>query len=467
MKQPKFIKLYQALGKREKNDFAVYLQAMLPTDSIPLKVFHYLMEGDLEHQFSLLIKEKVLNTIYDVKKNLSKSLSNTFSDLQKQLEDFLTFRKLKQNKQLQELLLLEVFQEKKLEQFADSLFGKAIKDLEKKEGKDQKDYLHAMRLHEFHFYNSRTPKLDSNTGIEKCMEYLDLFFVTNKFKLAAEMRNRETFISEQHKVKLLAESETFLQEQEMDKAPASTLFFLAFKFNEKASEETYLALKEKFFLFIDRLTGLDKNILLSYLINYTAREFRKSTPGILSESFDLHKLGVEKKLFLSDGYLSPVKFTNIVELGCKVKQFKWVNAFIKNSQHHLPKPIRASVILVCQAIIQFEKGAYEKVLESLAVFKHKDIFLNIRVKSLIIKSLYELHEGIELILAQCHNFDVYLSRKKIAGESVTKGCKNFNKFLRKLLRPNAKSDKLALLEELKETDPIVYEIWLKLKIKEL
>ena len=86
---------------------------------------------------------------------------------------------------------------------------------------------------------------------------------------------------------------------------------------------------------------------------------------------------------------------------------------------------------------------------------------------LIIKALYERDEDINVILSQCHNFDVYMSRKKIAHASVVKSCSNFTKFVRKMLHPNAKRDKKKILNELDDMDLIAYKIWLKAKINSL
>ena len=286
MKQPNFITLYKTLTTKETNAFTQYLNAFLPEDSIPLKIFAELTKGDLEEQLDRLRQEENLKPFYQKAGNLSKSFSNTLSDLQKELEDFLTAQKLKSNAHLRSQLLLDVFQEKKLERFADHLFIKDIKAIDKKESKDQNDYLHAFKLFEFHFYNSRTPKLDHNTGIEKCMEYLDLFFITNKFKIAAEMMNRQTFINDKTEaIQFLKNAEAFLKTYSLTEAPTSTLFYLAYLFNCDATISAYHKFKKVLFDHIDLLNKTNQNILLGYMINFTAREIRQGNSAFLKRVF--------------------------------------------------------------------------------------------------------------------------------------------------------------------------------------
>lgn len=469
MKRPNYITLYKSLTAKETKDFAKFLYAFLSADSIPIKVFEYLNSGDSEERWLQLKEKKELKKIFLLNKTPTKSLSNTFYDLQKYLEDFLVFQKLKSENQLHKRLLLEVFQEKKLEDFEEALLAKALKEVEAKKNKDATDYYHAMRLNEFQFYNSRTPKFEFNTGIEKCMESLDLFFVTAKFKLAAEVYNRQNVVNEQFDISFLEEAETFLKQYNTEKAPAGTLFHLAYLFNKNDSEKDYQVLKTKFFSHIDQLNETTKNILMSYLINYTAREIRKgnSSNTVLRRSFDLHQLGIEKRMFITDGYFPPAKFTNIVELACQLKEFDWATAFIKKWAKYVHKPIQKAVTQVSKAIIEFEKKNYSKVLAIELDFKHRDVFLKMRLKLLVIKTLCETGKDEQKILDHCHNLDVYLNRKKIAQEALTRSGKNFAKIVRKSLHPDAKWEQTTLLQELEHTELIAYKIWLKKRINKL
>lgn len=468
MKQPKFISLFQALSKREVTALIRYLHAMLPDDSIPLKVFLYLMKGDLEGQLEKLLQEKVLKTIYTSSgtQKLSKALSNTFSDLQGHLEEFLCIQKLKKNPYLIEQLLLEALHEKKLEEFVNRAYAKTVNAFAGKVERDQEDYLHGMRLYEFHFYNSLTPKMDKNTGIEECMEYLDLFFVTNKFKLAAEMRNRENFIPGDYNIQGLEEAAIFLEKYQIENAPASTLFYLAYQLNEKDTQAFYQALKEGFYNFIEKLSATNKNILMGYLINYTARAIRRGESDILEESFDLHRFGVEQEIFISDGYFPHYKFANIVELGCQLGKFDWLKQFIADWQGHLQKRMQKSVLQICQAIILFEKGDYKAVLEELDGFQGKDVFLNIRLRALILRAHYELGDD-ERVYKNCNSFETYLRRWEITHKNLRDSCNNFIKMVRKLLQSDSKWEKANLLQKLEETDQIAFKAWLIEKINDL
>lgn len=147
-------------------------------------------------------------------------------------------------------------------------------------------------------------------------------------------------------------------------------------------------------------------------------------------------------------------------MGLKVKEYDWVEEFIKKYKSQLRKDFQVSAFALNMAQLEYHRNNRSQVLTLLQRADYKDLLMNLSAKTLAAKTYFELDEK-ELLEAHLQTMQVFIQRKKIMGYH-RKNYLNFIQFLQKIIRlPNFEKEKRnKLLEKIRKAEFLTEKKWL-------
>ncbi|KAA3632653.1 MAG: hypothetical protein DWQ02_14395 [Bacteroidetes bacterium] len=460
----KFVTLLRTLSKKELSRFDHYLNRLYPGQKNAIAIFktiklRYPNFEKSKHMESSVIFKKVfkrpMQTDLDRKK-----LMNYLADLNLWLTEFLLWESVKSPSFERDIMWLSILKSKGLDQ----PFFLKTKSLQNKYEKQPAENIwhsfNLLKINHLHFFHINNPKLTIEShSLDNCMKQLDLFYATAKLKYASEDLNRKNLLQ--------TPTKSFNNDIALEIANNNpeehllNLYSLLFKFNTNQSLQLFKKIKQLLICESEKIDLDDRADILSYLINYTSSKIKGGHHVYVQEAFDLNKYGLEKGILQKDGFISPSIFHNIINLGCWLGKFGWVEAFLDNHKRFLKDEHKVDAVSLAKANIAFEKSEYNEVIHLLRAIEFSDIHFALRCKTLILRAYYEQNQSEHLILSFCESFTRFIKRN-IKGQTAEASL-NFLRIIKKLTRQ--KKSKNSLHTEILNTQLVLFKPWLLEKVK--
>lgn len=458
-----FLKNLSQLSSKDFKEFFKYSISLYNDKSAANELLKYFKKYHPNFERHELEERYAFNKIYPNQTFKKIKLSNAISDLRGRFKEFLLWKKLKEPSFETDFLLLKTLEHYNLETLAKKQFKKIETSLSNKIEPDIWAWMNKLRLAHENYFNLNIEKVDNQIPkIEDVMNQLDAFYGIAKLQYSCEILARKQILNEEiTEIRFL---------QEIKKENWSQFSFLhtcyqsALQLIENGTDENYFLLKKQVIKNLISLKQRDRHVLITYLTNYAASKIREGNQNFAPELFDLYKQGIAFEAFIVDGYFHDMHFGNIVDFGCRFKQYKWSEQFIETWGPRLAENIRNEVITFSKAFIFYETKKYDLAFELLQNDFNKNLFYAVRAKWLELVCLYELDFSQTLIADKCKAFNKFIRRSNLINESLGKGMLNFIKIFLLLLEPNGKKEKL--LESLEKVKYIAYKSWLVEKIEE-
>src|SRR5690606_19315342 len=145
---------------------------------------------------------------------------------------------------------------------------------------------------------------------------------------------------------------------------------------------------------------------------------------------------------LVNGALSPWMFRNIIVTGLRLRDYQWVEEFIRDYQDKIEVNYRESAVRFNLANLYFYQKRYGEVLALLQSVEYDDPAYNRDSKSILMATYYELEE-FESLSSLLSSFELYLRRNKGLPDNRKEPYLNLIRFLRLLIKLHG-SDSVAL-----------------------
>lgn len=179
---------------------------------------------------------------------------------------------------------------------------------------------------------------------------------------------------------------------------------------------------------------------------------------------DTYKVGENEKFNL-------VLFRNMVLLSASLGELEWLGKFIDKYSAELHENHQQYMKSFSLAIVNFEKGNFEKALELLIIIKSELFLYKIDLKKLQLRIYYEL-SCFEQILSLIDSTNHYLRNTNDLPERNIISSKNFLKYLKELVKIKSESqiNKMEIefiKKNITEEKNLAEKKWLLKKIKEL
>jgi hypothetical protein len=120
-------------------------------------------------------------------------------------------------------------------------------------------------------------------------------------------------------------------------------------------------------------------------------EVYKGDLRFLEHLFPLYQMGVERRLFTLYGYFPDDTFLNICTYGAYTNSYEWTSEFIETHRHLLPADVAKNAVVLGRAILAFHQGRFDDVRILLRSGSSKRLTYKVRIRSLLVRCLLELH----------------------------------------------------------------------------
>ncbi|CAA6824234.1 MAG: Unknown protein [uncultured Aureispira sp.] len=477
MYKTKLVTLFQYLDSREITRFLDYVNSPFYNKHAEVKklcayLAKYIPNLKRQHR---LEKERVFKHVYPNRPFDGNALHSISSKLLTLLHDYLviTAHEEKHNQHLIKIL-------------AELRHRKQFKDydaiLRKVERGEASAYTDIEDLYWEHF--SYHKELDVNfitkggrtynENLQLKNDFLDLFFITKKLKVACDMVSRNIVIGSNYEYRLVDELLVYLEQENSPYGAEPTIKIYAavlkmLLYGEKGDEE-YFKVKKWLVAHQAIFSKLELKNIYDYLENHCIQRYNKTaSEQYLKEMLDISKFLVQHEINFVDGYLSDGDYKNIGTSAINLGDYEWAAEFIETYKEALIPAYQKSAYSLLMGFLLYAKKEYGVALQAL----HNVVFTNytyhIGAKMIQLKIYYEINEG-EALYSLTDAFRNYLKRNKQLTEDRRVVYYNFINLIRRTYKLkeskeyqsdekfNKERQKLELL--FKETNPIASKTWL-------
>lgn len=195
----------------------------------------------------------------------------------------------------------------------------------------------------------------------------------------------------------------------------------------------------------------------------------KKTGKFESELFDIYIIFTEKgfyKTSVSD-YLSVEAFRPIVQLGLKLKKYKWTLEFINKFKNKLPPDRRKNMFHYASALYFFHIGKHSESMKHSQKVEFDHFLFRLDLRDLMLMTCYEMR-AFEAAISHIDTYKHFLSNDKALSPVEKKRHKNFIDIVRKLIEyMNKGSVDTEMKIELLRKGEISNKEWIDEKVYEV
>ncbi len=200
-------------------------------------------------------------------------------------------------------------------------------------------------------------------------------------------------------------------------------------------------------------------------INFCIRRQNRGERAYAREAFELYRSALETGILLENGVLPKYTYNNIHMLAQVSGERDWARTFLDEYRNNLSPTERDNIYRYNLAVFHFRAGEHKKVLEVLREVEFSEVFINLDVRRMLLKSYYELEEwpALDSLL---DSFKAYLRRQKGLGyhrESYL----NLIRFSKKMVKSAGKRDgaQRRLAAQITAVDAVAEREWLLSKLQ--
>lgn len=276
----------------------------------------------------------------------------------------------------------------------------------------------------------RTEKLQSS--FQELSQELDVFYVLHKLQLACAALTHQRMFKVEYELGMLEEVLAYIQKNDLLTIPEVAICYDCYMMlSEPMDESHFFRLKAKMALTKELFESTETRTFFTHLINFCISRINQGELPFLREVFEIYQLALPSGTFLTNGFLSPFTYKNIVSAAIKLGEFDWTEQFIDEYAPQLPPDARKEYHGYNLARLHLANGKYSAVVKILNGLYLQDPFAHLDGRIILIKAYYALGEfkQIEYLL---ENLKHHLRRK----EFMTYHKKNylaFTRFARRLV----------------------------------
>lgn len=484
MRKSKVIEILRTLSEDELKRFKDFVNSPFHNrNKNVIRLFDNIRKYYPAFDSDRLEKEKVFIKLFPGKVYNDVVMRILISDLLKLSEEFLAY--LSYRKQpLQEIKhLLNELMERKL----DSLHRSNLRIGEKLLNESIKiDYKYFFELYDIETYRidfliENDQQAHTASHVLKQGQYLINLFLFGIFNIAHELTtHREvlniTFDFDLVKKTLecfdLSNLFKYMNENKYEHYPVLSIYYNMFlSCTDPFNVKYYYIMKSLIESNIDKFDIKEKVNLYIILETLCVTQLSAGNEIFYKEMFEIYNLMLKHKIYIhSEKENFQVNlFRNMFFTAVVLKEFVWAENFLKDYIGKLSAEQREDMSHYSKAVLNFEKGEYEKALEELSKVRFKFFVYKYEIRMLTLKIYYEQH-SYEAAISLIDTFQHFLSNNKSVPESEKERFGKFLKCLNNLIKIKTGFTSAAdfdIKNEIKNSKSIISKRWLLEKVEEL
>ena len=454
LKISKAFELIDTFTSTEKKAFQAYIQLHTSNKIILLCYDNYLK---LIATKKIWDKKVLFQKMFGkVKEHDDQLLRNLFFQLQNLAEDFILVYIAQQTPTIRYKLLATEYRKRGLSKHTGHLIEK-WQDVPTHYSLEENYWLQV----EKHLYIDSLQNRSKEPNIQEMSNSLDSYYLLEKLKIYIKAISYENIINIKYNIHFIEEILRTITPEVVERYPSIQLYYAMLQLLKNPQEGThYTILKNGLLHNIDKLPLHELKDNLAVAKNYCIKQINHGKAEFFNELMEWYKF--ELQHFASKKTMSPLTYKNIVYAGLSVKDYEWINNFMEEYKKLLPAEESQAYYQLCKATYYFELQSFHKVAKLLYQVDYKDVFVDMAIKALLLKTYYELQEY-EQLRSLCQSFKVFLRRKQILNYH-RKGYYNLILYMYKVLQAEEWKDLDKITLAIQEHKEFMDRNWINAKI---
>jgi len=471
MENSQLINVLKTLDKTEFREFGKFVRSpYFNNRSEVIRFYDAIKKFYPQFKSKDFIGEKIFIKVYPAKKYNDVMMRKLVSLTKNLVMDFYAISSFKENALDYNVKLMYKLYDKQLP----AMFEKKAKNTEElfRKAKHTFDYYESKFNYTSILFGHRQKKNEKGM-IYKLQDELDdftEFFISIMLFLYIRLSTWSRIYDVKYDLKFYDEVLEFISAHNFEDVTLVSLYYNMLMLMNTGAEKYFFELQKDWNKFEAQLSDLEQHNIYVALGEYCIKRIRKGDVVFRKQQFDITKTFLKKNLLPKEtGYMEPYFFTSIVRNASNLKEFKWTDDFIKSYKNKLDPELVEEITHYSLAIVEFDKGNYEKSLKHLSTINPESLNMKLNVKNLTILNYYELSYDEELI-SSIDAYKHFLNRDKDAGKRLKQRDTNFIKFVSALvkIKHNEKNESaLKLKKEIEKSPYFDTKGWLIKKADEL
>lgn len=401
-----------------------------------IQLYNYLRKIAPHFPPKKIVKPQVYHNLFPDLAYDAKHMNYLMNFLVKTIEKFIAIERFTAHPFQSANELARGFSEKNLNKHFQFQFKKLEEQLKKHPTRDHHYYeqrLALAKISEQNFTKVLSTR-KSNKHLKEVSNAIDTNYLVNKLMYTIAMLDFSKQFNYEYKIGLPDLIENYLPNTDFLKNDTINFYY-----------QWYLLIKNetdiKHYEVFSNLFHTNKSLFSSIvikdvyysLINYCIRKIGRNQDAFKKELLDLYINGIETKVLLEKGFLSPWTYKNIIRLSFGLKSYEWIDRFIEQMVEQLPRKARSDAYHYNMAYLHFEKHEYNVAVHHLTKVEFSDVSYLMDSKILRMKIYFEEHE-FEPLLALIKSFQSLVQRNQFISKEAKIAYQNFCKALYQLSR---------------------------------
>jgi hypothetical protein len=243
---------------------------------------------------------------------------------------------------------------------------------------------------------------------------LDVYYICTKIEQLCLMLNRARTTRYEYEYTMLKQFLTNLEGTWYLENASIKLWYSGLKLLHNPTKKHHKALQALLKEYSNLLPKQEARHLYTYLEN-TAREVYAHDRRVFFQTvFELYETQLNFEIiYTKEGYLPPQTFYNIFVVAMALEKQNWVNGFLTENGNRIIVEYENNdtVLDLCNAILQFEQGHFDRALDTLNETHFESIYFKMTERRLRLKLYFELNEA-QLFESLINSFRKFLTDSK-------------------------------------------------------
>ena len=475
MQATKLIILFKSLSPEEFRRFQKFLNSPFYNYSKTLTAFYDLLKKYYpKFDSPNLKKEKVWKKLFPGESFDEAKYWRMTSKLSLLTEKFMAVLELEKNPDEEKKLVIQSFEQRRLNPFFEKEVNNFIKEAKKKQSFESNIQSNKIVLLEKLFYHLKNNKSEKAAEIPpKILSELDRYYFQQRLKISGTLKGSESILRKKHNSEISNFITEIINNHSEYQIPVLIAYKNLYQFIENQDVSSYWELKKSLLNSFEVLGIDNQKHVFQHLINFAIGQVNKGYSEFRNENFELYKMGIEKRWLFENNSISDITFTNIASLGANLKEFEWTQNFVENYAQYLNEEKRENAKVLSLGYICFHQKNYWKVIDLFLSQKFVTRPDLLRSKTLLLQSYFELtlqdDTFFELFNSYSKSYEKFIRRDTVFSEKRMNAYLNFILLVRRISKQKVnllwnEREKRKIKNKMKNEDSILKN-WLNNRLE--
>ncbi len=356
-------------------------------------------------------KEQLFSIVYPKEKLDVQQMHLISSLLYKTLEQFLAFNELHENEVKVKIHLASAYRKRRLEDHFERTIEEAqtLHKRDKMQNAEHYETEYQIMLEEYGFQHS-TQRME-NYKLQEISTNMDLSFVARKLRQSCLLLSHQAVFKKEYDFGLQDSIMEYVEKSKEMQTSAVMTYYYCYKVLKDKQESDFLIFQSMISQGSNFFPTTEAKDLYLFAINFCIKKLNELNEDYARIGLKLYQEMIDSNLLIENNVISRFAFRNIVSMGIFIKEFDWVERFIKEYTAYLEVNYRESMPSLSLGRLHYERGELDKAMVLLQKADYTDLLLNLSAKAILMKIYYELDE-LDLLSAHLAALKAFIGRNK-------------------------------------------------------